>query len=161
MSAASDFDFLQPDFGSLSRSTRTPPTQTQGHHQKRRTRVSAPHEWMFTHNKTNRCCAAAFSPIAIANDDPLGSSKEVTAQSKRSGTFQRCSTYLAVTAEAVIDVRAEETLTLDPAVLNRTFSGVTGIGLKLGLAAQVRSIPEQRAQSLAAQPSLLNPEAAL
>jgi hypothetical protein len=29
------------------------------------------------------------------------------------------------------------------------------------LAAQVRTIPEQRAQSLAAQPSLLNPEAAL
>jgi hypothetical protein len=116
---------------------------------------------MFTHNKTNRCCAAAFSPIAIANDDPRGSSKEVTAQSKRSGTFQRWSTYLAVIAEEVIDVRVEETVTLDPAVLNRTFSGVTGIGLKLGLAAQVRSIPEQRAQSLAAQPSLLNPEAAL
>jgi hypothetical protein len=43
----------------------------------------------------------------------------------------------------------------------RKLSGVKGIGLKLGLAAQVRTIPEQRAQSLAAQPSLLNPEAAL
>jgi hypothetical protein len=43
----------------------------------------------------------------------------------------------------------------------KKLSGVKGIGLKLGLAAQVRTIPEQRAQSLAAQPSLLNPEAAL
>jgi hypothetical protein len=65
-----------------------------------------------------------------------------------SGTFQRYTTYLAMIVAVMIGGK-------------RKLSGVKGIGLKLGLAAQVRTIPEQRAQSLAAQPSLLNPEAAL
>jgi hypothetical protein len=61
----------------------------------------------------------------------------------------------------MIEVGPEGTETSGPGIWERKLSGVKGIGLTLGLAAQVRTIPEQRARSLAAQPSLLNPEAAL